>query len=93
MRKTILTFLLLAVIVFAGCKALDNFYGYDYDHDRQLPGPSQADEVTQLVRPLVDTTAGAPWGEIIGGLIAVIGGGYVLVRRIQRRIKKNNVIS
>ena len=90
MRRTLFTLLLLVVLVIAGCKAMDAFLGYDHETGR--PVPNAPITTIEEVVPILDTIPGVfPWGEIIGIAVTAIGGGYIAVRRIQKRLAGRTV--
>lgn len=78
MRKFILSAMLVAVFVIAGCAAMDRYLS---------PGPDGTSAAMRLggaAAPMVNTMTGGPWGELGLAAMMLLQNGYLLFRRAQR---------
>jgi hypothetical protein len=85
MRRNLLTLVLLVLLVVAGCKALDGFFGYDHDTGQVIPNApiSQVEDVADNVGVLIP---GAElWVELGLGILGALGAGYIAIRRFQKK--------
>lgn len=86
MRRQILTLVLLILLVVAGCKAMDSFFGYDHDTGQVNPTDapiSQVDDVADGVGVLIP--GASIWVELGLGILTAVGGAYVAIRRFQKK--------
>lgn len=65
----------------AGCAEADKVVGYNYETDVVNPD-NTAKDVQDGLRIF------GPWGEIAAGVVGLGAGGYILFRKIQRKVKK-----
>lgn len=67
----------------AGCAEADKVVGYNHDTG-QVDPDNPAKDVQDGLRIF------GPWGEIAAGIVGLGAGAYILVRKIQKRTKKNS---
>lgn len=79
MRKLVFACLVCTGLV-AGCAEADKVVGYDHETG-QVDPDNPAATGQKIVKGF------GPWGEIAGLVIAAVAGGYITVRKIQKKIK------
>lgn len=68
-----------AVALIASCTALDKFVTPDPD-----TGVAPIEEVGETIVAIGESAGLTPWAQIAAGALSLLGGGYLLWRRIQK---------
>jgi len=80
MKKLYAAIFVFMVTFLYGCGTIDGVVGYDPTTGVVAPDAP--------INTVIDTAEGfGPWGAIVAGALGLLAGGYVLVRKIQKKLK------
>jgi hypothetical protein len=80
MKRAYLAIFVFMVTFLAGCALMDSATGYNPVTGEVAPDAP--------INTAIEVAEGfGPWGSVIAGAIGLAAGGYVLVRKIQKKLK------